>query len=198
MSPIVSSLPTIGRIPAARAALWKRGSPYTPSRSSSASAEYPSPAARSTSASGSDAPCRKLKADAAWSSMYTGTNLEFGIWNLECVTQADRSAHEFQIPNSTFSILVSRRPVRAGHGDVVQAQVHPELRAMVDDVVQDEAAHAVVARQREEDVVAVFQRPGDEILGVGLLEQGAHRCDVGVEPGQQLRARLRFLRHLLL
>src|SRR5438045_3385624 len=62
----------MGRMPAASAALWNRGAPYTPSRSTSASAEYPRSAARSMSASGSEAPWRKLKADAAWSSMYGG------------------------------------------------------------------------------------------------------------------------------
>ena len=68
---IVSSQPIIGLMPAASAALWNRGAPYTPSRSSRASAEYPSSAARSTRASGKEAPSRKENADDAWSSTYS-------------------------------------------------------------------------------------------------------------------------------
>jgi hypothetical protein len=66
---MVSSAPMIARRPAALAAWWKRGAPYTPSRSSSASAGYPRAAARSTSVSGSDAPRKKENADEVWSSM---------------------------------------------------------------------------------------------------------------------------------
>src|SRR5581483_8174346 len=105
----------IGRSPALTAALWNRGAPYTPSRSRSASAPYPRSAARSTSASGSDAPWRKLNAEAACSSTYGGDGTT--AWTLR---------------------FVGRRPVDAGDRDVVQPEVHPELRPVMHDVVQTE------------------------------------------------------------
>ncbi|MCU0292088.1 MAG: hypothetical protein MUF10_08885 [Thermoanaerobaculaceae bacterium] len=54
--------------PAAFAALKKRGWPYTPARSVTATAGSPSSAARSATTSGSDAPSRNENAVWAWSS----------------------------------------------------------------------------------------------------------------------------------
>src|SRR5207245_3628294 len=68
----VSSPPTNGRSPAARAAWKKRGAPLSPSRSTSASASSPSAAARSTSSSGSDDPRRNENAEDALSSTRMG------------------------------------------------------------------------------------------------------------------------------
>ena len=62
---MVSSAPTMALSPAFVAARWNRGMPDTPSRSSSASDEYPRAAARSTSVSGVEAPSRNEKAEAA-------------------------------------------------------------------------------------------------------------------------------------
>jgi hypothetical protein len=63
----------IASMPAAFAALWKRGVPYTPPRSATATAGNPSVAARSASASGSLAPSRNENAVCACSSQYRGS-----------------------------------------------------------------------------------------------------------------------------
>src|SRR5580704_10571886 len=50
--------------------MWKRGAPYTPSRSSSAMAGIPRSQQAVTRSSGTEAPCKKLNAERAWSSTY--------------------------------------------------------------------------------------------------------------------------------
>src|SRR6267378_596967 len=52
------------------AAMWNRGEPYTPSRSTKAMAGISSSFARDTRSSGREAPSRKLNADEEWSSTY--------------------------------------------------------------------------------------------------------------------------------
>src|SRR5208283_770786 len=64
------SAPMWALIPHFFAAEWKRGEPYTPSRSSKAIAGIPELAAASANSSGSEAPSRKLKAEQEWSSTY--------------------------------------------------------------------------------------------------------------------------------
>src|SRR6267378_1889990 len=64
------SAPTCARMPTDFAAMWNRGEPYTPSRSTRAIAVNSSSFARDTRSSGHEAPSRKLNADEACSSMY--------------------------------------------------------------------------------------------------------------------------------
>ena len=67
---MVSSAPTIGRMPCVRAAAWKRGVLYNPSRSVTAMACNPRFAACAARVSGIEAPRRKLNALLECSSMY--------------------------------------------------------------------------------------------------------------------------------
>src|SRR5437016_13645332 len=64
------SAPTCGRMPTDFAAMWNRGEPYTPSRSTKAMAGNSSSFARDTKSSGREAPSRKLNADEECSSTY--------------------------------------------------------------------------------------------------------------------------------
>src|SRR5712664_3393046 len=64
------SAPTCARMPTDFAAMWNRGEPYTPSRSTRAMAGSSSSFARDTRSSGREAPSRKLNADEEWSSTY--------------------------------------------------------------------------------------------------------------------------------
>src|SRR5262249_41508339 len=56
--------------------------------------------------------------------------------------------------------LVARRAVHAGDRDVVQPEVDAEMRAVVDDVVQDVALVHGRTRHREDRIAALQQRPG--------------------------------------
>ncbi len=69
----VTSAPICALIPVFIAARWKRGEPYTPSRSSNAIAGIPRFAHTAISSSGTEAPSRKLKAEREWSSTYIGS-----------------------------------------------------------------------------------------------------------------------------
>ncbi len=62
-------------IPDFFAARWKRGEPYTPSRSSNAIAGIPRLAHTAISSSGIEAPSRKLNAEREWSSTYISSQL---------------------------------------------------------------------------------------------------------------------------
>src|SRR5437016_13721820 len=64
------SAPTCARMPTDFAAMWNRGEPYTPSRSTKAMAGISSSFARDTRSSGREAPSRKLNADEEWSLTY--------------------------------------------------------------------------------------------------------------------------------
>src|SRR6267143_4224436 len=64
------SAPTCARMPTDFAAMWNRGEPYTPSRSTKPIAGNSSSFARDTRSSGREAPSRKLNADAECSSTY--------------------------------------------------------------------------------------------------------------------------------
>src|SRR6267378_125378 len=64
------SAPTCARMSTDFAAMWNRGEPYTPSRSTKAMAGISSSFARDTRSSGREAPSRKLNADAECSSTY--------------------------------------------------------------------------------------------------------------------------------
>src|SRR5882762_4487863 len=64
------SAPTCARMSTDFAAMWNRGEPYTPSRSTKAMACISSSFARDTKSSGREAPSRKLNADEECSSTY--------------------------------------------------------------------------------------------------------------------------------
>src|SRR2546429_8818547 len=64
------SAPTCARMSTDFAAMWNRGEPYTPSRSTKATARISSSFARETRSSGREAPSRKLNAEEEWSSTY--------------------------------------------------------------------------------------------------------------------------------
>ena len=65
-------------------------------------------------------------------------------------------------PNHNYShrlVVVSRRPVRARNRHIVHAQVNTQLRAVMNDVVQDHAFEHANARHSEHGVAAGEQRP---------------------------------------
>src|SRR5262245_31540493 len=57
--------------------------------------------------------------------------------------------------NRRMASLVARRAVHAGDGDVVQAEVDAEVRAVVDDVVHDERPDHVCTWHREDRIAAL-------------------------------------------
>src|SRR2546426_4188098 len=74
--------------------------------------------------------------------------------------------------------------------DVVEAEVHAELPAMMDEMV-DVCAHHGAARHGHEDTVAMLERPDHREVGVlSSSERLAGGADVLVELGQQRRRRL--------
>src|ERR1019366_5837070 len=72
---LVTSAPMCALIPALFAARWKRGEPYTPSRSSNAIAGIPRFAHTAINSSGVEVPSRKLNAEREWSSTYISCQL---------------------------------------------------------------------------------------------------------------------------
>src|SRR5258708_606140 len=104
--------------------------------------------------------------------------------------------------NRRMASLVARRAVHAGDRDVVQPEVDAEMRAVVDDVVQDVGPDHGRTRHREDRIAALQQRPGlPHLLVPGPLNCLAGRRDVLVEqredllPAGQLRWRIRLAAH---
>src|SRR5579864_7351135 len=78
--------------------------------------------------------------------------------------------------------LVGARSVHPGHRNVVQTQIHGELRPVVDDVVQHERSEHGDAGHGEQHVALPLERPGLHHLRIGGTGQRAARVfDVVVE-----------------
>jgi hypothetical protein len=75
------------------------------------------------------------------------------------------------LPNTTLEtlLLVRRWAVEPGHRDVEQAEIHGELSAVMDDVIEHHAAEHGAARFAEQLLAPQEQRPG---LGVGAVVTG--------------------------
>src|SRR5436305_14637923 len=85
------------------------------------------------------------------------------------------------------TLRIGGRAVNGGERHVVQPQVDAELAAVVDDVVDHERADHRGARQGEDDLLAVAQRPVDPHVRIGDRGEGlARRLDVRVEQLEQL------------
>ncbi len=84
--------------------------------------------------------------------------------------------------------LVGRWAIDRRHRHVVQPQVDAQLSAMVDDVMQDEAAERGDARHREHLLAAAAQRPHRRVLGVALVHPLARLLARLVERGEDLGA----------
>src|SRR5690348_13178127 len=79
--------------------------------------------------------------------------------------------------------------VEARHGHPNEAEIHSELAAMVNQVIQNHATNAHAARQRENLLAARQERP--LLLKVGVASRDERDTSLGdslVERGQQLRA----------
>jgi hypothetical protein len=85
--------------------------------------------------------------------------------------------------------FVARRPVHPGDWDVVHSEVDAEVRAVVDQVVESEHADHGRARQGEEHLAGLQQRPRlAEVLVGGPGDRLARGRDVSVEEVEDLAA----------
>src|SRR5271155_5515000 len=95
----LTSAPICALISVFFAARWKRGEPYTPSRSSIAIAGIPRFAHAAIRSSGIEAPSRKLKAEREWNSTYI--SLSCSLCKRLCHperSEGSASCGELQIP----------------------------------------------------------------------------------------------------
>src|ERR1700730_8830447 len=89
---------------------------------------------------------------------------------------------------SLYLALVSRRSVDGRDRDVVEAQVHAQLTAMMNDVAEDEAAERGDAGHREHFLPAPLERPASQVLRVALVHPRPCASGVLVEGAEDLGA----------
>src|SRR5438552_16671349 len=97
-----------------------------------------------------------------------------------------------------LSCFIRARPIDARYRHLIHPQINAELRAMMDHVAYDEAAHHRWPRHAENSLPAAQQRPRLRPVGVaGFLQGGARVFHVLVKSRQHFGAgaevrRLRF------
>ena len=95
------------------------------------------------------------------------------------------------------ALLVGGVVVDRRHGDALQPEVHPQLGAVVDDVVEDELAQDEPADFLEPDLALRLERPGRQQVRIRRRrERRAELAGVLVELRQQFLDRVRQRRPL--
>src|SRR3984957_17611610 len=89
-------------------------------------------------------------------------------------------------------LFIRRRPVHAGKLHFIEPQVNTELRAVVDQVIQDGAAHNSRTRAGHHSFSGELEGPGlPPIFVAGSRDSGARLGYVGIEYPEQFGARCR-------